>query len=95
MTDLKIFEQALIDALKPSHIALQDNSHQHAGHAEMRQQGGYHLILEMTSDYFNHKTALQRHRMIYEVLAPWLNNRTIHAIKIHAKPQTLGMHSKA
>lgn len=68
--------------LSPTIIELIDESAAHAGHAG--HQGGAHLTLHIVSAQFEGKLPLARHRMIYEILAPWMNTK-IHALSIQAQ----------
>ena len=79
-------EQAIrqrLAALSPSHVALQDESAQHAGHAGARPSGGSHWQLTIVSEAFRGKTPVARHRMVYEALGD-LMKRDIHALRIEA-----------
>ena len=70
-------------ALDPVVLDLRDESAQHAGHAGARPSGGSHWQLTIVSDAFRGKTAVARHRMVYEALGD-LMKRDIHALKIEA-----------
>jgi BolA protein len=79
-------EQAMrerLAALKPSQVDLRDESAQHAGHAGARPSGGSHWQLTIVSDAFTGKTAVARHRMVYEALGD-LMKRDVHALRIEA-----------
>ena len=79
-------EQVIRDrlaALKPVTLDLQDESEQHAGHAGARPSGGSHWQLTIVSDAFRGKSAVARHRMVYEALGD-LMKRDIHALRIEA-----------
>ena len=69
-------------ALKPVTVDLRDESAQHAGHAGAASGGG-HWQLTIVSEAFRGKSAVARHRMIYEALGD-LMKRDIHALKIEA-----------
>jgi len=69
-------------ALGPVSVDLRDESEQHAGHAGAASGGG-HWQLTIVSAAFRGKSAVARHRMIYEALGD-LMNRDIHALKIEA-----------
>ncbi|MEP7068705.1 MAG: BolA family protein [Usitatibacter sp.] len=69
-------------ALKPMTVDLRDESAQHAGHAGAASGGG-HWQLTIVSEAFRGKSAVARHRMIYEALGD-LMKRDIHALKIEA-----------
>ena len=70
-------------ALKPVTLDLQDESEQHAGHAGHRPGGGTHWQLHIVSEAFRGKSAVARHRMVYEALGD-LMKQDIHALKIEA-----------
>ena len=69
-------------ALKPLTLDLRDESEQHAGHAGAAAGGG-HWQLTIVSEAFRGKSAVARHRMVYEALGD-LMSRDIHALKIEA-----------
>ncbi|MGZ5038974.1 MAG: BolA family protein [Usitatibacter sp.] len=69
-------------ALQPVSVDLRDESEQHAGHAGAASGGG-HWQLTIVSEAFRGKTAVARHRMIYEALGD-LMKRDIHALRIEA-----------
>ncbi len=70
-------------SLKPVTLDLQDESGQHAGHAGHRPEGGTHWQLSIVSEAFRGKSAVARHRMVYEALGD-LMHRDIHALRIEA-----------
>jgi len=79
-------EQAMrtrLAALEPVRLDLRDESAQHAGHAGARPSGGSHWHLAIVSEAFRGKSAVARHRMVYEALGD-LMKRDIHALKIEA-----------
>ncbi len=69
--------------LRPVRLDLQDESAQHAGHAGARPSGGSHWQLRIVSEAFRGKSAVARHRMVYEALGD-LMKRDIHALRIEA-----------
>ena len=70
-------------ALQPVTLDLHDESEQHAGHAGHRPGGGTHWQLHIVSEAFRGKSAVARHRMVYEALGD-LMHRDIHALRIEA-----------
>jgi BolA protein len=70
-------------SLDPLALELEDESGQHAGHAGSRPSGGSHWRLAIVSEAFRGKSAVARHRMVYEALGD-LMKRDIHALKIEA-----------
>ena len=70
-------------SLAPVTLDLQDESGQHAGHAGARPSGGSHWQLTIVSEAFRGKSAVARHRMVYEALGD-LMKQDIHALRIEA-----------
>ncbi len=79
MTIVEEIEERLA-VLEPESIELMDDSASHAGHAGARAGGG-HFELTLVSSRFAGKTRIERHRMVYEALAP-LMQRKIHALAL-------------
>ena len=75
-------EARLRAALEPLSIAVQDDSHQHAGHAGAREGGHYSVTL--VSARFAGLGRVARHRLVYHSLAE-LMLRDIHALAIDAR----------
>jgi BolA protein len=75
-------EQALRTALAPTLLAVQDDSHQHAGHAGARD--GRHYSVAITAEAFRGLTRLGRHRLVYDAVGP-LPAQGIHALAIDAR----------
>ena len=74
-------ERALVAALAPRHLHVQDDSHLHAGHAGARE--GRHYTVTIEADAFAGRNRLARHRLVYEALGP-LGAAGIHALAIVA-----------
>ena len=70
-------------ALHPVSMELHDESGQHAGHAGARPGESTHWQLTIVSEAFRGKSAVARHRMVYEALGD-LMKRDIHALRIEA-----------
>jgi len=70
-------------SLAPLTLDLRDESAQHAGHAGARPSGGSHWHLAIVSEAFRGKSAVARHRMVYEALGD-LMKQDIHALRIEA-----------
>lgn len=68
--------------LQPARLDIEDESDRHAGHAGARDGGG-HYRLRIVAAGFAGKTALQRHRVVYDALGD-LMRRKIHALSIEA-----------
>ena len=75
-------EAALANALAPESLAVQDDSHLHAGHAGARE--GRHFSVLIVSDRFTGLSRVARHRLVYDCLG-LLIPRGIHALAIDAK----------
>ena len=73
----------LTQAFAPAHLAVVDESHQHAGHAGHRPGGETHFRVTIAAEAFRGKSRLQRHRMVNEALAAELSGG-VHALAIHA-----------
>lgn len=76
--------EALTRELSPISISVEDESHQHAGHAGARPGGETHFRVEVVSDRFSGKSRVERHRIVNEALAPAFA-RGLHALAIRAK----------
>jgi len=77
--------EKLQSAFTPDHLKIVDESHFHAGH-EGAKEGKGHFNVSMVSDQFAGKSMINRHKMVYEVLADLLES-DIHALSIKAKTQ--------
>lgn len=83
MRTADLITQKLTEAFAPQSLRVEDESHQHAGHAGHRPGGETHYRVYIVSDAFKGKTRLQRHRMVNETLAAELAG-SVHALAIHA-----------
>ena len=70
-------------ALNPVRLDLRDESAQHAGHAGARPGESTHWQLTIASEAFRGKSAVARHRMVYDALGD-LMQKDIHALRIDA-----------
>ncbi|MSR78223.1 MAG: BolA family transcriptional regulator [Candidatus Omnitrophica bacterium] len=77
-------EKLLQDAFSPSKLEVQDDSAQHAGHAGANPAGNTHFSLIIVTEFFSQKSLLERHRMIYRLLRPLMDEVGIHALGIKA-----------
>ena len=68
-------------ALQPASIAIDDESHRHAGHAGAKDGGHYQLTI-VAAAFAGHNT-VARHRLIYAAAGDLMRGR-IHALSIHA-----------
>jgi len=90
--DLAARIRARLRELEPLELHIEDQSAAHAGHAGSL--AGAHLRLRMVCAAFQGLSRVQRHRLIYERLAPLMTGQ-IHALtmslqapgEVHARPQ--------
>lgn len=75
--------QRLTAALAPSHIALVDQSAQHAGHAGARPEGESHFQLTIFAEAFEGRSRIERQRMVFAALGDLMQTE-IHALSITA-----------
>ncbi|MCE9661319.1 MAG: BolA family transcriptional regulator [Burkholderiales bacterium] len=75
-------DTALREALAPTALEVQDDSHLHAGHAGARE--GRHFSVRITSAGFEGLSRVARHRLVYDALHS-LMPRGIHALAIDAR----------
>ncbi|GIW45086.1 MAG: hypothetical protein KatS3mg077_2368 [Candidatus Binatia bacterium] len=72
--------ELLATALQPSHLWIEDESAAHVGHAGAR-AGGRHLRVRIVSSCFEGKRIIERHRMVFDALRPFVG-REIHALAL-------------
>ncbi len=70
-----------VAALAPQSLAIEDESHLHAGHAGAK-EGGHYKITIVAAAFAGHNT-VRRHRMIHEAVGDLMRGR-IHALSIRA-----------
>jgi len=75
--------ERLVAALAPSELAIEDDSHRHAGHAGARDGRG-HFRVRIVSTAFRDQLPLARHRAVYAALGE-LMQTDIHALAIDAR----------
>jgi len=75
--------RSALQKLEITQLTIHDESPMHAGHAGARKGGG-HFAIDIVSNAFTGKSAVQRHQMIYEALGDLMTSE-IHAISIQAK----------
>ena len=85
-----VITEKLRKAFAPQSLRVEDESHQHAGHAGHRTGGETHYRLYIVSDAFRGKSRLERHRMVNAALAAELKGG-VHALAIHAAAPGEGM----
>jgi BolA family transcriptional regulator, general stress-responsive regulator len=72
---------ALTSSLNTTLIEIVDNSAQHAGHVGYHAGVATHVAIRVASDAFEGKSPLDRHRMVFDALAP-LRAQYLHAIEL-------------
>ena len=80
---IEAIEARLREALAPTHLAIRDDSHKHAGHAGS--SGGSHVTVTIVSEAFAGKNAVERQRMVYALFAEELRSGAIHAMALSTK----------
>ena len=55
--------------LRPTELAVIDESHQHHGHAGWREGGETHFSIDIVSAVFAGKSRVERHRIVNEAMA--------------------------
>ena len=76
-------ENKLRAALVPARLEVEDQSHQHAGHAGAREGGESHFAVTIEAEIFPGLSRLARQRLVNEALQEELAG-TIHALSIRA-----------
>lgn len=69
-------------AFAAARVSVYDDSARHVGHAGARDGAG-HFIVRIESQAFSGRNRLERHRLVYDALAPMLPGE-IHALNIEA-----------
>lgn len=69
-------------AFAPSRLAIEDDSARHAGHAGAAGGAGHYRV-RIVSARFEGRGRLERHRLVYDALAPMMPAE-IHALSIDA-----------
>lgn len=73
---------AIERALTPRSLEIIDDSARHAGHAGAR--AGGHFRVTLVADAFGGRSRLERHRLVYDAVAP-LMHHGVHALNIIAR----------
>lgn len=76
--------ETLTRELRPERLAVEDESHLHAGHAGSREGGETHFRVDVVSDVFAGRSRIERHRVVNASLAPAFA-RGLHALAIKAR----------
>jgi BolA protein len=78
-------DQRLRATLQPVTLEVIDESFQHAGHAGANGSGfGTHFRIRITSHLFTGKSAVMRHRLVYDALHDFID-QGLHALAIEAR----------
>jgi len=83
MRTADVITEKLTAAFAPQSLRVEDESHQHEGHAGHRPGGQTHYRVYIVSDAFRGKSRIDRHRMINQTLAQELSGG-VHALAVHA-----------
>jgi BolA family transcriptional regulator, general stress-responsive regulator len=70
--------------LAPTALEIEDESHCHAGHAGAREGGETHYRVKVASARFSGKGRIERHRMVYALLADEIA-QGVHALALHTQ----------
>lgn len=70
-------------ALRPSRVALTDDSERHRGHGGYNPAGESHFTLAIESAEFAGKSRVERQRLVHAALGDLLHDR-VHALSIRA-----------
>lgn len=81
MSTLELLRQRLT-VLQPDSLAIEDESHRHAGHAGAKDGG--HFVLHIVAAAFAGKNTVARHRLVYDAVGDLMRGK-IHALAIHAR----------
>jgi BolA protein len=81
----KQVDQRLRETLQPIALEVVDESYQHNGHAGANGSGfGTHFRVRITSHLFTGKSAVMRHRLVYDALQDFMD-QGLHALAIEAQ----------
>jgi BolA family transcriptional regulator, general stress-responsive regulator len=80
MTTAEKIATILRQALAATHVEVEDESAQHAGHAGAASGGGHYRVTVVSSQ-FEGKTPVARHRLVYDALAKEMRTE-IHALAL-------------
>jgi len=76
----RLAREKLEAALRPELLEITDDSHRHAGHGGAG--GGGHLRVRVVSSEFKNLGLLERHRLIYGILAEEMKSGRLHAVAV-------------
>lgn len=76
-------ENVLTEHFRPTYLEVVDESRFHAGHAGAGGGGG-HFSVTIVSEMFEGRSLVERHRMVYQLLADEMK-QTIHALALNTR----------
>ncbi|MBV8662177.1 MAG: BolA family transcriptional regulator [Hyphomicrobiales bacterium] len=74
----------LTEGLHPTRLEIEDESDRHAGHAGWRAEGETHYRVYIVSAAFSGKSAVARHRLVYDQLGEEFAGG-LHALAVRAR----------
>tara|TARA_B100000678_G_scaffold152133_1_gene127028 strand:- start:222 stop:524 length:303 start_codon:yes stop_codon:yes gene_type:complete len=80
---IEIIEQTLRQELNIHELLIEDEGHLHKGH-KAANEGKMHLRISIVSDDFLDSSPIQRHQIIYSLLAEFLKDE-LHALSLELK----------
>ncbi len=80
---IAMIHERITEALKPTVLEVEDESHKHVGHPGA-QAGGGHFNVLVVSAAFEGVPLIKRHRMVYDAMGDAMESE-IHALSIKAK----------
>ena len=76
--------ELLTATFSPTLLEIKDDSHKHVGHFA-NHQGAGHFSVQIASAFFEGKTRVEAHKMIYQALSELIPSE-IHALQIKLTP---------
>ena len=77
-------EACLAEALAPTSLEIQDDSHRHAGHAGARPEGETHFRVTVVSERFEGLSRVDRQRLVNGLLAAEFDSG-LHALQLFTR----------
>ena len=84
MKTVEKIDELLRSEFNPEALEITDDSWKHAGHAGVKESGGGHFTIQITSSRFKGLNRMQCHRLVYQALQS-LFPTGIHALSIKAE----------
>jgi BolA protein len=84
MTVADSIRRKLTEALQPTHLVVEDESHRHAGHVGARPEGETHFHVTAVSVAFAGMSRIDRQRHVYQILEEELRG-PVHALALTLK----------